>query len=227
MSSLSDQAARLHGVREGAAPGGRVRVGVLALQGDVREHVEALSAVGAEAVPVRRASELASVSGLIIPGGESTAIAHLLRVFGLMEPLRSAIAGGLPVLGTCAGMILLADTIADPAVVRGAEQESVGGLDVTVRRNAFGRQVDSFESDLTLAAWGEALPEASTVRAVFIRAPRIEAVGEGVSVLASVDAHPVAVAQGNLVATAFHPESAGETALHAWLVAAAAAHAAA
>ncbi len=221
MSTLSTEAARLHGTWGAQAPGDGVRVGVLALQGDVREHVEALRAVGAEPVPVRRASELASVDGLILPGGESTAIAHLLRVFELMEPLRAAIAGGLPVLGTCAGMILLSDTIADPAVVRGQEQESIGGLNVTVRRNAFGRQVDSFEQDLELAAWGASLPGPSSVRAVFIRAPRIEEVGEGVSVLATVDGHPVAVAQGNLVATSFHPESAGETALHAWLAAAA------
>lgn len=190
------------------------RVGVLALQGDVREHVEALRAVGAEPVLVRRPAELESVSALVIPGGESTVMARLARVFGLFEPLQARIASGLPVLGTCAGMILLADTIVDPAADgNGVAQESLGGLDVAVRRNAFGRQVESFETDLRLA--GDPAP----VRAVFIRAPRVERAGPGVEVLASVGEHPVAVRQGALLATAFHPESAGELRFHRELVA--------
>lgn len=192
------------------------RIGVLALQGDVREHVSALAAAGAEAVAVRRPSELASVSALVLPGGESTVIARLLRIFDLMEPLRSRIADGMPVLGTCAGMILLADTIADPTVDgSGATQESVGGIDVVVERNAFGRQVDSFETTLSVTGMGSAPVE---VDAVFIRAPRVVSSGPDVEVLASVGEFPVAVRQGNLLATSFHPESAGVGAFHRWLV---------
>jgi len=197
------------------AAGSGVRVGILALQGDVREHAAALRAAGAEPVLVRRAAELASVRALVLPGGESTVMARLLRTFELMEPLRAAIRDGLPVLGTCAGMILLADTIEDPATdAAGVPQESVGGLDVSVERNAFGRQVDSFETDLPITGLGE---EFST-RAVFIRAPRIARHGQAVCVHASVDGHPVVVSAGNLLATAFHPESSGETRFHAWLV---------
>lgn len=185
------------------------RIGVLALQGDVREHVEAVQAVGAQPVLVRREAELNSVAALVIPGGESTVMARLARVFGLFEPLQSRIVTGMPVLGTCAGMILLANTIVDPAADgNGVPQESLGGLDVVVRRNAFGRQVESFETDLLIT--GSAQP----LRAVFIRAPRVEHAGPGVEVLASVGEYPVAVRQGALLATAFHPESAGELRFH-------------
>lgn len=200
---------------------GAPRIGILALQGDVREHSETVVAAGGFPVPVRRAAELEGVDALILPGGESTTIARLLRIFGLMEPLRERIASGLPVLGTCAGMILLADTIADPAKDGdGTPQESVGGLDVTVERNAFGRQVDSFETDLLLAPFeGEdPVPDAGGLRAVFIRAPQILAAGPAVRVLAEVEGFPVAVQQGVLLATSFHPESAGETRFHVWLV---------
>jgi 5'-phosphate synthase pdxT subunit len=192
------------------------RVGVLALQGDVREHVSALASAGAEAVAVRRPSELEFVDALILPGGESTVIARLLRLFDLMEPLRARIAAGLPVLGTCAGMILLADTIADPTVdSSGTPQESVGGIDVVVERNAFGRQVDSFETTLAVTGLDET---PTSVDAVFIRAPRVVSAGAQVEVLASVGEYPVAVRQGNLLATSFHPESAGVTDFHRWLV---------
>jgi 5'-phosphate synthase pdxT subunit len=173
-------------------------------------------AAGPEAVAVRRPAELASVDALIIPGGESTVIARLLRIFDLMQPLRERIAAGMPVLGTCAGMILLADTIADPACdAAGVPQESVGGLDVVVERNAFGRQVDSFETTLAVTGMGETpVP----VDAVFIRAPRVVSAGADVKILASVGEFPVAVRQGNLMATSFHPESAGVDAFHRWLV---------
>lgn len=194
------------------------RIGVLALQGDVREHLRALEASGAHAVPVRRAVELASVDGLVLPGGESTTIDKLLRAFGLFEPLRQAIAGGLPVYGSCAGMILLADRIADGI----AGQQTLGGLDVTVRRNAFGRQVDSFETDLHLELpAGMSGGDAGTrpLRAVFIRAPWVEDHGPGVEVLARVEDGPaanrvVAVRQGPLMATSFHPEISGDTRVH-------------
>ena len=152
------------------------RIGVLALQGDVREHLHVLETLGARPVAVRRPSELASVDGLVLPGGESTTMAKLARIFELLEPLRARIAEGLPMFGTCAGMILLADRIEDGVV----GQETLGGLDITVRRNAFGRQVDSFESTLDFAGLAE------PVHAVFIRAPWVEAVGDGVEVLARV-----------------------------------------
>ena len=154
------------------------RIGVLALQGDVREHVRALSDVGGEPVPVRRPEDLLRVDGLILPGGESTTIGRLLELFGLRTPLRAAVSAGLPVFGSCAGMILLADD------VRGgpADQLTVGGLDVTVRRNAFGSQVDSFETRLTISGVGEEVP------AVFIRAPWVERTGPGVQVLATLPA---------------------------------------
>lgn len=199
-----------------ASSGTRPRVGVLALQGDVREHAEALAAVGAEAVPVRRPGELAGLGGIVLPGGESTTMGRLLELTGLLEPLSAAIAAGLPTLGTCAGMVLLARELDDPATVAGSPQRLIGGLDITVQRNAFGRQVDSFEVDLALAGFAS-MPDDARVRGVFIRAPRVSRVGEGVSVLAEVGGFPVAVASGNIVSTAFHPESAGETALHAWL----------
>lgn len=187
-------------------------VGVLAVQGDVREHLAALTASGARAVPVRRPSELAALDGLVLPGGESTVMDKLTRAFGLAEPLVAAIGDGLPVYGSCAGMILLADD------VRGGEasQRTLGGMDVTVRRNAFGRQVDSFETDLPFSG----LSDGDTpVRAVFIRAPWVERVGADVEVLATVPDGPaagrvVAVRQGPLLATSFHPEVTGDRRVH-------------
>jgi 5'-phosphate synthase pdxT subunit len=186
-------------------------IGVLALQGDVREHVAALTAAGAVAVPVRRESELAAVDGLVIPGGESTTMSKLLGVFGLLEPLRDRLAEGMPAYGSCAGMILLASEVLDGR----PDQEQLGGLDVVVRRNAFGRQVDSFETDLDFTGIG-------AVRAVFIRAPWVEKVGADVEVLAAVpgDAEQaagrvVAVRQGSVIATAFHPELTGDGRVHA------------
>ncbi len=183
----------------------QLRVGVLALQGGVREHVRALEAVGAAAVEVRRAGELASVQGLVIPGGESTTMGRLLGVFGLLDPLRQQVAGGLPVFGSCAGMILLARDVLDGR----PGQPLVGGLDVVVRRNAFGRQVDSFEVDVDVAGVA-----GGPVHAVFIRAPWVEKVGDGAEVLARVDGHVVAVRQGGLLATSFHPELTRDTRLH-------------
>ncbi len=190
---------------------GAPTVGVLALQGDVREHLAALTAQGATAVPVRRPEELAAVDGLVLPGGESTTIAKLAVRFGLMDPLRAAVRAGLPVYGSCAGMVLLADRL----LAAPAGQETVGGLDVTVRRNAFGRQVDSFESTVRLG--GEAVP------AVFIRAPWVEEAGPGVEVLGRVvggegDGKIVAVRQGDLLATSFHPELTGDRRVHALFV---------
>ena len=186
------------------------RIGVLALQGDVREHALALEASGAAAVPVRRVSELDGIDGLVIPGGESTTIDKLLRAFGLFEPLQERIRAGLPVYGSCAGMILLADRVLDGI----EEQWTLGGLDITVRRKAFGRQVDSFETDLAIAG----IP-GDPVHAVFIRAPWVEEVGPRAQVLAAVSAGPaagriVAVRQGALLATSFHPEVTGDTRVH-------------
>ena len=155
-----------------------MKVGVLALQGDVREHISSLIACGVDPISVRRIEELRSVEALVIPGGESTTIIHLAQNFGLFQPIRDAIAQGLPVYGSCAGMILLADRIVDGAV----GQETFGGIDMTVRRNAFGRQVDSFESELEF--------NGKTMNAVFIRAPWVENVGIGVTVLAQVQGHP-------------------------------------
>ena len=190
-------------------PAGAPRVGVLALQGDVREHVAALRSSGADPVPVRRSEELAGLDGLVLPGGESTTIGRLLDVFDLLAPLRDAVRGGLPVYGSCAGMILLADEVVDGR----PGQPTVGGLDVTVRRNAFGTQVDSFEADLPMDGVGD-------VHGVFIRAPWVEATGEAVEVLAQVpDGLPaagrvVAVRQGPVLATSFHPELTGDTRVH-------------
>jgi len=181
-----------------------VRIGVLALQGDVREHLAALTALGAEAVAVRRPEELDAVDGLVLPGGESTTMVKLARLFDLLEPLRARVKDGMPAFGTCAGMILLADRIVDGAV----GQETIGGLDITVRRNAFGRQVDSFEEDLPVSGLDD------TVHAVFIRAPWVEETGPGVEVLATAAGHPVAVRQGHLLATSFHPEVGGDGRLH-------------
>ena len=188
---------------------------MLALQGDVREHVRALTDAGAQAVPVRRAAELAGLDGLVLPGGESTTIGRLAERFGLLEPLREAVAGGLPTYGSCAGMVLLADRLLDGV----PGQQRIGGLDVTVRRNAFGRQVDSSESDLAMAG-----VEGGPVHAVLIRAPWVEEVGEGVDVLARVESGPgagrvVAVRQGHLLATAFHPEITPDARVHRLFVA--------
>ncbi|MDX5318469.1 MAG: pyridoxal 5'-phosphate synthase glutaminase subunit PdxT [Actinomycetes bacterium] len=186
-------------------------IGVLALQGDVREHARALAAVGASAVAVRRLGELDAVDGLVLPGGESTTIDKLLRAFGLFEPLRERIAAGFPVYGSCAGMILLADRVLDSR----PDQRTLGGMDMTVRRNAFGRQVDSFEADVEVTGLA-----GGPFHAVFIRAPWVEEVGEGVEVLAAVGetARVVAVRQGALLATSFHPELGGDTRLHAEFV---------
>lgn len=194
-----------------------LRIGVLALQGDVREHVVALTTLGVDAVTVRREPELETCDGLVLPGGESTTIGRLARQFGMLGPLRAYVAAGRPVLGTCAGMVLLADRVLDgtPAQLDGSE--TLGGLDVTVRRNAFGRQVDSFETTLALSGVEVAVP------AVFIRAPWVESVGPQVEVLARVEADPsygeaagriVAVRQGALMATSFHPEIGGDPRVH-------------
>lgn len=189
-------------------------IGVLALQGDVREHVAALEQTGARTSTVRRPGELAQVDGLVLPGGESTTIEKLLRIFELLDPLREAIAGGLPVYGSCAGMILLADRVLDAT----ADQGTVGGMDVTVRRNAFGRQVDSFETDVVVD--GVTGPP---VRAAFIRAPWVESVGPAAQVIATVTTGPAAgrivgVRQGALMATSFHPEITGDPRVHALFV---------
>jgi pyridoxal 5'-phosphate synthase pdxT subunit len=186
-------------------------VGVLAVQGDVREHVAALEACGAIARPVRRPVELERVDAVVIPGGESTTIDKLVRAFDLYEPLRERIKRGTAVYGSCAGMIMLADRIVDGT----ADQRTLGGLDVTVRRNAFGRQVESFETDLDVGVFGDG----PALHAVFIRAPWVEDAGPGVDVLATVAAgraagRIVAVRQGALLATAFHPELTGDLRVH-------------
>lgn len=184
-----------------------VTVGVLALQGDVAEHLRAITAAGAAPLAVRRPAELETVNGLIIPGGESTTIWKLADIFGLVGPLRERIAGGMPVFGSCAGMIMLASRL----VERASEQETFGAVDMTVRRNAFGRQADSFESDIDIA--GTAGPP---FRAVFIRAPWVEDVGPGVEILATETrtGRIVAVRQGPALATAFHPELSGDPRVH-------------
>jgi len=192
----------------------RPTIGVLALQGDVREHTAALRVCGAQVVPVRRRSELAAVDGLVLPGGESTTIDKLLRRFELMEPLRARIAAGFPVYGSCAGMILLADRISGGS----HDQQTIGGLDVLVRRNAFGRQVDSFEERLDAPALG-AGPGDPPMTAVFIRAPWVEEIGDDVEILATVSTGPeagriAAVRQGALMATAFHPEISSDVRVH-------------
>lgn len=185
-------------------------IGVLALQGDVREHMRALEAAGARALSVRRPDELEDVDGIVLPGGESTTMWRLARSFELLEPLRKRIEAGLPAYGSCAGMIMLADRIRDGV----AGQETVGGIDMTVRRNAFGRQVDSFESAVALTGMGDA-----PYHAVFIRAPWVESVGDAVEVLGRTESGPsagriVAVRQGRLIATAFHPELTGDFRVH-------------
>jgi 5'-phosphate synthase pdxT subunit len=179
-------------------------IGVLALQGDVREHVRALEQAGATAKPVRRLNEIEAVDGLVIPGGESTTLWKLATVFELLDPVRKLIAGGLPAFGSCAGMIMLADHIQDGA----AGQETFGGIDMTVRRNAFGRQVDSFERHISLSF------DDAPFRAVFIRAPWVERAGPGVSVIGKDEGRIVAVRQGVLLATAFHPELTPDGRIH-------------
>jgi pyridoxal 5'-phosphate synthase pdxT subunit len=190
-------------------PAGPV-IGVLALQGDVPEHLRALEAVGAEPVPVRRPEELDRIAGLVIPGGESTTLWRLSVAFDVLEPLRKLIDEGLPAFGSCAGMIMLADRLTDGV----ADQQTYGGIDMTVRRNAFGRQVDSFERDITLA--GHDHDESEPLRAVFIRAPWVEQIGPGVSILGTDQGtgRIVAVRQGQLLATAFHPELTQDRRIH-------------
>jgi pyridoxal 5'-phosphate synthase pdxT subunit len=185
-------------------------IGVLALQGDVPEHLRALEDAGARGVPVRRPEELHQLDGLVIPGGESTTLWRLSVAFDMLEPLRKLIASGLPAFGSCAGMIMLADRLADGA----AGQLTYGGIDMTVRRNAFGRQVDSFESDITLSGLDES--DARPLRAVFIRAPWVEQNGENVAVLGTErrTGRIVAVRQGQLLATAFHPELTPDRRIH-------------
>ncbi|MDQ1642197.1 MAG: pyridoxal 5-phosphate synthase pdxT subunit [Actinomycetota bacterium] len=188
-------------------------IGVFALQGDVREHVRTLEGIGADVVPVRRPEDIDGIAGLVLPGGESTTMYKLAAAFDLLEPLRKAVAAGLPAYGSCAGMIMLADTIQDG--IDG--QHTIGGLDIVVRRNAFGRQVDSFEADLDFAE-----VDGGPVHAVFIRAPWVEDIGAGVQVLARVEGGPadgrvVAVrggADGQLLATSFHPELTGDARVH-------------
>ena len=189
--------------------GARPQIGVLALQGDVREHLAALDAAGADGVSVRRASELKALDGIVIPGGESTTIGRLLEVFGVLEPLRDAVRDGLPTFGSCAGMILLASEILDGR----DDQPLLQGLDITVRRNAFGRQVDSFESEVDV----KGVP-GGPVHAVFIRAPIVERAGKDVQVLAEVAGRSVAVRDARRLATAFHPELSGDARMHAMFV---------
>ncbi|MGO2746472.1 pyridoxal 5'-phosphate synthase glutaminase subunit PdxT [Microbacterium sp.] len=192
---------------------GSPRVGILALQGDVREHEHVLQGLGADTVRVRRPEELNAVDALVIPGGESTVIDKLSRAFGLREPIRSAMRDGMPMLGTCAGLIMLADTVTDAV----GGQETFGGLDVTVQRNAFGRQTESFEVELDVPVLG-----APPVRAAFIRGPVITDVGPGATILAALaDGRVVAVEQGVLFGLSFHPEITGETRFHERLLAAA------
>jgi len=189
-------------------------IGVLGLQGDVREHLSSLTAVGAHAVGGRRLAALGGVDALVIPGGESTTMSKLAILDGFLEPLRDARRSGMPMFGSCAGMIMLADRVSDAR----PDQETIGGLDVTVRRNAFGRQVDSFEAEVDMPALG-----ADPFAGVFIRAPLVDETGPDVEILARVqrgsgDGTIVAVRQGGLLATAFHPELAGDHRVHALFV---------
>jgi 5'-phosphate synthase pdxT subunit len=190
-----------------------VRIGVLALQGDIREHIAVLQSIGAQPVPVRRSTELDGVAGLVLPGGESTTMAKLLVAFELLDPIRERIRAGMPVYGSCAGMILLADRIEDGV----AGQQTIGGMDVTVRRNAFGRQVESFEADI-----GIDCIVGGPFHAVFIRAPWVESVGPQAAAIGRVLDHAagriVAVRQQHLLATSFHPELTGDRRVHAYFV---------
>ena len=179
-----------------------MKIGVLALQGDFREHIRFSEDLGHSAIAIRRPEELSSIDALILPGGESTTISLLAQSYGLFSPIEKAIQAGLPVYGSCAGMILLADRILDGI----ADQKGFGGLDITVRRNAFGRQVDSFEGEINFAG--------KPLNAVFIRAPWVESWGDKVEVLAESSGHPVAVRQGKLLATSFHPEISGDHTVH-------------
>ena len=194
-------------------------IGVLALQGDVREHQRMLAAVGARSAAVRTPAELAAVDAIIVPGGESSTMDKLARAFGLLEPLRDRICAGLPAYGSCAGMIMLADTVVD--AIDG--QQTIGGIDIVVRRNAFGRQVDSFETPLRPAGQLAERAGPAPLHAVFIRAPWVESVGPQVEALASIEAGPaagriVAVRHGLLLATSFHPELTGDTRVHEFFV---------
>ncbi|MGY5128841.1 pyridoxal 5'-phosphate synthase glutaminase subunit PdxT [Streptomyces nigrescens] len=184
-------------------------IGVLALQGDVREHLVALAEADALARPVRRPEELDGIDGLVIPGGESTTMSKLAVTFGMLEPLRAFVRAGKPVYGTCAGMIMVADKLLDAR----EDQETFGGVDMIVRRNAFGRQNESFEAAIDVAG----IP-GGPVEGVFIRAPWVESVGGAVEVLATYDGHTVAVRQGNVLATSFHPELTGDHRVHALFV---------
>jgi 5'-phosphate synthase pdxT subunit len=191
-----------------------VKIGVLALQGDVREHIQSLSDCGVDALAVKTKSEIENISALVIPGGESTTIAKLARSFDLFDLIKDRIKSGMPTYGSCAGMILLSDVVEDAII----GQESFGGIDMVVKRNAFGRQVDSFETDLKFKGITD-----PPVRAVFIRAPWVESVGENVEVLAEISdssgqRHPVAVRQGQLLATSFHPELTGDNRVHKFFV---------
>ncbi|CAB4676847.1 MAG: pyridoxal 5'-phosphate synthase glutaminase subunit PdxT [Actinobacteria bacterium] len=191
-----------------------MNIGVLALQGDVQEHIQSLSDCGVIAVTVKTAEELQSIDALVIPGGESTTIAKLARSFGLMDLIKDRIKAGMPTYGSCAGMILVANKLEDAAI----GQETFGGIDMTVRRNAFGRQVDSFETDLKFKGITE-----QSIRAVFIRAPWVESVGRDVEILAQIfdeqgNSHPVAVRQGRVLATSFHPELTGDNRIHKYFV---------
>jgi 5'-phosphate synthase pdxT subunit len=188
-----------------------VNIGVLALQGDFREHIKAVEECGHRAIEVRRVAELDSVEALILPGGESTAIALLAKNYDLIDPIRTRITSGMPTYGSCAGMILLADRIVDGV----KDQITFGGIDMTVRRNAFGRQVDSFESDLSFAG--------HLLHAIFIRAPWVEEIGSSVEVISAVttpdgQSHPVAVRQNHLMATSFHPELTHDLAVHRYFI---------
>ena len=178
------------------------RVGVLALQGDVREHMSILESLGVDAVSVKRPDQLGEIDALIIPGGESTTIGKMAVRFGMLEPLRESIGHGLPTYGTCAGMILLASALSD------GDQPLIGALDVVVKRNAFGRQNDSFEADLDISGLDDPF------HAVFIRAPWIEKVGAEVDVMATINDHPVMVRQDRIMATSFHPELTGDSRIH-------------
>ena len=188
-----------------------MNIGVLALQGDFREHIKAVEECGHRAIEVRRISELDSVEALILPGGESTAIALLAKNYDLIDPIRTRITSGMPTYGSCAGMILLADRIVDGV----KDQVTFGGIDMTVRRNAFGRQVDSFESDLSF--------DGHSLHAIFIRAPWVEEISSSVEVISAVttpdgQSHPVAVRQNHLMATSFHPELTHDLAVHRYFI---------
>jgi len=190
-----------------------MRIGVLALQGDFREHMVALAETGVSAVAIKTAEEIAAVDALVIPGGESTTISKLAKSFNLFDLISDRISNGMPTYGSCAGMILVAKSIQDPA----SRQDSFGGIDMVVKRNAFGRQVDSFEADLDFKGITE-----PKVRGVFIRAPWVESCGPNVEVLAKVEiegnSHPVAVREGKVLATAFHPELTGDFRVHRYFV---------